>query len=169
MSMADTVRRTPQRAPLYDFGMLAALILLCLSVGWVGSLVTMPAIEGWYASLEKPFFTPPNWLFGPAWTTLYVLMAIAAWLVWRAPTRTAFRPMGIFFFQLALNFSWSFAFFGLQNPLAGLVVIVALWFGIIWTISAFRPYSGLAALLLVPYILWVSYATALNAAIYWLN
>ncbi len=165
MSASDAVRRTP----LVDFAVLAGFVILCLAVGWIGSAVTLPNIPGWYASLEKPFFTPPNWVFGPVWTALYILMAIAAWLVWRAPTRRDTTPLAIFFCHLVLNFGWSAVFFGLQSPLGGLIVIAALWAAIVWMMAAFRPHSRTASLLLVPYILWVSYAAALNAAVWAMN
>jgi tryptophan-rich sensory protein len=121
--------------------------------------------------LNKPSWQPPAWLFGPVWTLLYVLMGIALYLVWRAglAAKGVKLALAIFFVQLVLNALWSFAFFGAESPLAGLVVIVALWAMIAATIAAFAPVSRAAAALLVPYILWVSFATVLNAAIYLLN
>lgn len=145
-------------------------VALCLAAGGLGGLVTTPAIPTWYAQLEKPAWTPPGWLFGPAWTTLYLLMAVAAWLVWR---RGGFagqrRPLTLFLVQLALNAAWSFLFFGLRNPGLGLAEIVVLWAMIVATLLAFRRVSTAAALLLVPYLLWVTFATALNFEIWRLN
>lgn len=152
--------------------MLAAFVLVCFAVAGLGSLFTTPQVApgGWYDSLNKPFFTPPNWLFGPAWTVLYLAVAVSGWLVWRergfAGARTA---MILFSVQLVLNFLWSVVFFGLRSPGWGLVEILVLWVFILLTILAFRPISRPAALLLVPYLAWVTFATALNAGIWWLN
>lgn len=146
-------------------------IAACQLVGFLGSFFTRPAIPGWYAGLQKPAFTPPSWLFGPAWVTLYLLMGIAAYLVWhkglaRPGVRTALL---VFAFQLLLNAAWSPVFFGLRSPLAGAVVIVLLWLAILLTILSFRKVSPPAALLLLPYLAWVTYASALNISIYFLN
>ncbi len=150
---------------------LAASVVLCLLAGFVGSIFTTPKIDGWYASIHRPSFTPPGWLFGPVWTLLYVLMGIALYLVWRKglAAKGVKIALAVFLVQLALNALWSFAFFGAESPLAGLVVIVALWGMIAASIAAFAPVSRAAAALLVPYILWVSFATILNASIYLLN
>ncbi len=154
---------------LRDFLALAAFVLVCLAAGWIGSIATTPAIPTWYAGLTKPPFNPPNAVFPIVWTILYVLMGVAAWRVWRTGLpegRTALLP---FFIQLALNVLWSFAFFGAESPAFGLLVIALLWIAIAWTIAAFRPVDGPAALLLVPYLAWVSFAAVLNAAIWALN
>ena len=150
---------------------LAASLVLCLLAGFIGSIFTTPKIGGWYAGLNKPSWQPPAWLFGPVWTLLYVLMGIALYLVWRTglAAKGVKLAIALFLVQLVLNALWSFAFFGAESPLAGLVVIVALWAMIAATIAAFAPVSRAAAALLVPYILWVSFATVLNAAIYLLN
>ncbi len=150
---------------------LVVSILLCQCAGIVGSVFTAPAIPNWYAALQKPAFTPPNWLFAPAWITLYLLMGIAAFLVWRAglgnqSVRTA---LIIFLVQLVLNSLWSVVFFGIQSPLCGVIVIVILWLMILLTIFKFARISAAAAWLLVPYILWVSFASALNISIWILN
>jgi len=150
---------------------LAASVALCMLAGLVGSIFTTPQIAGWYSTLEKPAFQPPNWIFGPVWTVLYILMGIALFLVWRrgiAETKAKVALL-VFLLQLILNAFWSFAFFGRESPGAGLVVIVALWLGIVATIAAFARVSRAAALILVPYILWVSFAAVLNASIYSLN
>jgi benzodiazapine receptor len=146
-------------------------IAACQCAGAIGSAFTIRAIPTWYATLQKPPFTPPNWLFAPAWITLYTLMGIAAFLVWRKgldkpQTRTA---LVIFLIQLILNALWSVAFFGLESPLYGLIVIIALWIAILFTLLKFFRISMAAGILLVPYILWVSFAAALNTAIFTLN
>ena len=150
---------------------LLASVAVCQLAGFLGSLFTRPAIPGWYAQLQKPSFAPPNWLFGPMWVSLYLLMAVAAFLVWQKGL--AFPgvrlALTIFLFQLLLNTIWSPVFFGLRSPLAGAVIIVLLWLAILATIIAFMKISPPAAWLLVPYIFWVSLATALNISIYFLN
>jgi translocator protein len=146
---------------------LAGFIALCLGAGFVASSATMQSVVEWYPTLNKPSWTPPNWLFAPVWTVLYIMMAVAAWLVWRAGnSKTA---LFLFFGQLLLNVAWSFLFFGAQSPLLGLINIVLMWLAIAITIFAFAMRSRLAAFLMVPYICWVSLATALNASIYMLN
>jgi benzodiazapine receptor len=149
------------------WAVLAGVIALCKAVGVAGSIFTAQAIPEWYAFLNKPSFSPPNWLFGPVWVTLYALMGIAAFLVWRKAGMG--QALGVFALQLALNAAWSPIFFGLQNPLLGLVCIVAMWLAIVWTIVQFGRVSRAAALLLVPYLLWVSFATVLNLSIVLLN
>lgn len=135
------------------------------------SLVTQPNIPTWYAGLQKPGFTPPNWAFPVAWTLLYILMAYALWRILSLPKELPGRSTAIaaFFVQLALNGLWSFAFFGGHSPLAGLVVIIALIVAIIATMRAFGKLDRVAALLLAPYLAWVAYATVLNATIWQLN
>jgi translocator protein len=149
------------------------IISICipLIIGFTSSFFTIDAIKTWYINLNKPFFTPPNWLFGPAWTTLYILMGIAFYLIWKSEInleqkRTAFISFAI---QLFLNFWWSIVFFYMQNPLAGLIEIVFMLIAIGFTIYYFSKISKSAAWLLVPYICWVSFATALNFAIWYLN
>lgn len=150
---------------------LLASIGLAQLAGILGAFATSSSVQTWYPELTKPWFTPPDWLFGPAWITLYTLMGIAAWLIYRKdrskkPVRTA---LWIYAGQLALNAAWSPAFFGLRSPTLGLLVIVPLLAAITATIAAFRRVSRLAAALLVPYLLWVLYATALNFEIWRLN
>ena len=131
---------------------LVAFVALALLAGWVGSLATMPNIPTWYAGLVKPSFNPPNVVFPVVWTILYVVMGVAAWLVWGTPAESASRRTALvaWFVQLALNVAWSFAFFGARSPLAGLIVIVILLAAIVATMLAFRRVNGLSALLLVP-------------------
>ncbi|MDR4308189.1 tryptophan-rich sensory protein [Chelatococcus sambhunathii] len=148
---------------------LAASVVACFAASQLGALATYPNL-GWYEGLAKPWFRPPNWAFPVAWTILYAMMALAAWRVAMtsegAPRRRALTAFGV---QLALNIAWSFAFFAARSPLLGLVDIAALLAAILWTIVRFRPIDGLAAALLCPYVLWVSYAATLNAAILILN
>ena len=146
-------------------------IVVCLAVGGLSGFATTDAIEGWYASINKPSFNPPNWIFGPVWTTLYIMMGVAAGLVWkagwdRAAVKTAMTIFGV---QLLLNGLWSAIFFSWQSPLWALVEILVLLAFIILTIIRFKPINNTAAFLLVPYLLWVSFATVLNASIWWLN
>jgi len=131
----------------------------------------MKAIPTWYQGLAKPPFNPPEWLFGPAWTLLYLLMAVAAWLVWKQGIGAAGvkLALAVFLTQLVLNALWSVFFFGLRSPLAGLVDIVVLWLTILATIVFFFRVSVPAGVLLLPYIAWVSFAAILNAAILRLN
>ncbi len=146
-------------------------IIICQLAGFLGSLATTPSIPTWYASLNKPSFTPPNWVFAPVWLVLYLLMGIALFLVWRQGLTIAAvkGALVVFVIQLILNVLWSFAFFGLKSPLAGIIVICALWLMILVTIIMFFRVSNIAGLLLIPYILWVSYAAVLNAAIFSIN
>ena len=151
---------------------LAAFIILCLAVAAIAGWATSQSVATWYLTLNRPSWTPPNWLFAPVWTTLYIMMAVAAWRIWRSGggfSGNARSALVMFFVQLALNFTWSFAFFGARSPILGLAVIILLWLAIAATISAFRPIDRLAAWLLAPYLVWVSYATALNFAIWTLN
>lgn len=149
---------------------LGLFALICAAVAALGGAVTTPEIRGWYASIEKPTWNPPDWVFGPVWTTLFALMAIAAWLVWRrAGWRAGRLPLTLFGIQLGLNLLWSCLFFGLRSPGAALVDVVLLWVAILATIIAFARWSRLAALLLVPYLLWVGFAAILNFTIWRLN
>jgi tryptophan-rich sensory protein len=124
----------------------------------------------WYAGLEKPSFNPPNWVFGPVWTLLYLLMGVSAWLVWRRRGFSGARfALGVFLLQLALNAAWTPVFFGAHMPGVALVVILAMWAAILATMLAVRPHSVLAAALLAPYLLWVSFASVLNFELWRLN
>ena len=150
---------------------LIVCVLLCLSAGGIGSAFTASAIPEWYVTLHKPFFSPPNGVFAPVWTLLYILMGIAAALVWKKgfrdpQVRTA---LVVFLIQLMLNTVWSFLFFGLRSPLYGLIDILFLWAMILVTIAQFSKVSIPAALLLIPYILWVTFASGLNLGIFLLN
>jgi benzodiazapine receptor len=146
-------------------------IVACEGAGGIGAIFTTPAIPTWYASFEKPPFTPPNWLFAPAWTTLYLLMGIAAFLIWRQglEQKGVKSALVIFLVQLILNTLWSVVFFGLKSPFYGMVVILALWVVILLAILRFFKLSTAAGALLLPYILWVSFAAALNISVWVLN
>ena len=149
---------------------LVVLVVLCLAAAAVGSAATVPRIEGWYAALAKPPWTPPNWIFGPVWTVLYVGMAVAAWLVWRQKGWAGARvPLLLFAVQLVFNVAWSWLFFGLRSPGLGFADILLLWIAIAATLAAFWRRSTVAGLLLVPYLAWVTFAAALNYSIWQLN
>jgi benzodiazapine receptor len=149
---------------------LAVSVGICLGAAAIGSVLTTPSLHPWYATLPKPAWTPPNWLFGPVWTTLYLCMAVAAWLVWRqAGFSPARLPLTLFVIQLALNVVWSGIFFRLRLPGAAFLEVVLLWLFILLTATAFWPVSRTASWLLVPYLTWVAYAAALNAAIWRMN
>jgi benzodiazapine receptor len=164
----------PQSAERLDTGrgrrwlVLVFWLAIVAAVAFVGSFVTLPKIPNWYAGLAKPWFTPPNAVFGPAWTILYVMMAVAAW---RVGTGSAMRTRAIALFvvQLAFNAIWSPVFFGFEAPRIGVAVIVALLVSLAATLVAFWRIDRLAGLLLAPYFVWICYATALNAAIVVLN
>ncbi len=149
---------------------LVASVTLCQLAGFLGSLFTTPAIPTWYATLKKPFFTPPNWIFSPVWISLFILMGISLFFVWRRTDHPRFKIAFIFFFvQLILNILWSLAFFGLRLPLLGLVDIILLWMAILLTIQHFSKVSKFAGALLLPYLIWVSFATLLNFSLWILN
>jgi benzodiazapine receptor len=150
---------------------LIASIIICQLAGVIGSLFTTPAIPTWYATLKKPSFTPPNWVFSPVWISLFVLIGIAAFLVWNKglSDQKVKIALSIFAVQLILNALWSVMFFGLRSPLAGLIDIAVLWVAILLSILYFFRVSSAAGILLIPYILWVSFAAVLNFSIWRLN
>lgn len=154
-----------------DIVKLAVSILTCQLAGILGGLFTAPNIATWYAYLNKPAFNPPNWVFSPVWISLYLLMGIAVWLVWRQGmgAKGVKSAVILFVVQLIVNPVWSFAFFGLHSPLYGLIVIIVLWVLILLTITRFFKVSKTAGVLMLPYILWVSFATVLNGALFALN
>ena len=158
------------RNRLVDLIVLAFFVALCLVIGALGAAVVATSVDTWYADLAKPPFTPPDRLFGPVWTALYVLMAIAAWRVWRAADRDTRRgPLTLFALQLALTLGWTVVFFGLQKIGAAVATIVVLDVGVVVTTLAFRTIDRWAGLLMVPYLAWVVFATVLNIAIWRLN
>jgi tryptophan-rich sensory protein len=146
-------------------------LALCFAAAALGSWATMPNIPTWYAGLVKPPFNPPNWLFGPVWTLLYIMMAVSAWLVWEKGWQHQLvrGALYIFLLQLVLNSLWSIVFFGNHSLLGGMLIIVLLWLSIFWTIIRFWPISEMAAWLMIPYLLWVSFASVLNLAVALLN
>ena len=163
-SLEDLARERRERVSLRPVWRFVGLVALCLAIGGLGSAATMPEIKGWYAGLAKPPFNPPNWIFGPVWSTLYVGMAWAASAAW--DDRQARRT---FFIILLVNSLWSLLFFGLHRPdlalidILGYLILLGIWIRQLW------PQHRGAALLQLPHLLWVSFATLLNASIWWLN
>lgn len=148
------------------------MVVTCLAIGYLSGMVTRSAIVTWYPTLVKPSFNPPNWIFAPVWSMLFIMMGIAAGLVWnRLEFEKEIVKKALIFFaiQLALNALWSYLFFGLHNPmLAGLEIIV-LWLMIYETYIQFAKINKIAGYLFIPYLAWVSFAAVLNASIWWLN
>ncbi len=146
-------------------------VAVCQLAGIVGSLFTAPAIPTWYAALKKPSFNPPSWLFGPVWITLYTMMGVSLYLIWqkRGEIKLAWPAIIFFLIHLAVNASWSIIFFGQKNIIGALILIVALWFMIVASIFLFYKINKTAAYLLVPYLLWVSFASILNYSLWRLN
>jgi translocator protein len=151
---------------------IAIAIIVCLAVGYSSSTVTKTGVETWYPTIVKPVFNPPNWVFMPVWTLLFILMGIAAGLVWdniKQQNAEVKKALGFFLIQLALNAIWSYLFFGLKNPMLALVEIVLLWLMIYETYLKFIKINKIAGYLLIPYMAWVGFAAILNASIWWLN
>jgi benzodiazapine receptor len=150
---------------------LAGALVVCQLAGLVGSVFTTPAIPTWYVSLNKPSFTPPSWVFAPVWVTLFTLMGLSLFIVLRKGFENSAirRAVSVFVAQLVLNMLWSVAFFGFRSPLYGLIVITLLWITLLATIFTFYRISRTAAILLVPYFLWGSFASVLNFSILVLN
>ncbi len=154
-----------------DLPKLLVSIIGCELVGLISTPFTLAAIPAWYNTLNKPSFAPPNWIFGPVWTLLYAMMGVAFFLIWRLGLKKKKTKLAVKFFaaQLALNFIWTPVFFGLRAPFPALFIIAAMWGMIVLTILAFDRLSRPAAYLLLPYLMWVSFATILNGAIVVLN
>lgn len=149
---------------------LCSFIAVCAAVSILGGLATANSVTDWYLTLNRPSFNPPGWVFGPVWTVLYLFIAVAGWRVWRGPPGEARRrALTLYGVQLALNLAWSFLFFGLQRPDLGLLDILALLAAISWTTVLFWRLDRLSGLLFMPYVLWVAFASVLNASIWWLN
>jgi tryptophan-rich sensory protein len=146
-------------------------LAITLSIGAIAGVFTVPQVTKWYLYLNKPKFNPPNWIFGPVWTLLYIMIGISAYLVWQHRSSAAeyINAKRIYFLQLFFNFSWSIVFFGLHQVLGALVIIILLLINILVNINAFSKINRTAAWLLVPYLLWVSFASVLNYAIWQLN
>ena len=151
-----------------NWPVLIAFVIACNLAGAIGSIFTFSAIPTWYAMLQKPSFSPPNWVFGPVWTALYILMGVSAYLAWKQGRKAAFA-LRIFGVQLFLNALWSILFFGMRSPALGFAGIVPLWLSIAYCIKLFWRLDRRAAYLLLPYIAWVSFASLLNLAIWALN
>ena len=148
------------------------VVVVCLSIGYMSGVVTRSAITTWYPTLIKPSFNPPNWIFAPVWSLLYVMMGVAAGLVWdRIDTNKEGVKKALFFFaiQLILNALWSYLFFGLHNPMLAGLEIILLWLMIYETYVQFAKINAIAGYLFIPYLLWVSFASVLNGSIWWLN
>ena len=150
---------------------LAVAIVVCQLAGIIGSIFTSSSVSTWYASLQKPLFNPPNWIFSPVWISLFVLMGISAYLVWEKGIgkKNVKYALSIFALQLVLNVLWSALFFGLRAPFYAFVEIIVLWLAILATIIAFFRISKAAGALLIPYLLWVSFAAVLNFYLWILN
>jgi len=149
---------------------LVVLVAVCFGAAGIGGAVTSPQIGNWYATLAKPSWNPPNWVFGPVWSVLYLCTAVAAWLVWRQKGLAgAGGPLTLFGVQLALNTLWSCLFFGLHSPGVAFVEIILLWVAIAATMIAFWRRSVPAGVLFVPYLAWVTFAAVLNFTIWRLN
>lgn len=147
-------------------------VVICLAVGYLSSITTQSSIKTWYPTIEKPVFNPPNWVFAPVWTMLFILMGIAAGRVWnQLETNKELVKKGLLFFgvQLALNALWSYLFFGLQNIFLALIEIILLWLVIYETYLIFKQIDKKASYLLLPYLAWVGFASILTASIFWLN
>ena len=156
--------------PKYPLLTLILFLTVCFTVAGIGGAVTTPKIATWYATLVKPTWSPPNWIFGPVWSALYFCMAVAAWLVWRqGGFQQARVPLALFAGQLALNVLWSCIFFGLERPDLAFGEVLLLWLAIAATTVLFWFRSTVAGLLFVPYLAWVSFASVLNFAIWRLN
>lgn len=148
------------------------VVMTCLVVGYLSGKITQESILTWYPTIKKPIFNPPNWVFAPVWTILYAMMGVAGGLIWNylETDREIVKKAFLFFvIQLGLNALWSYIFFGLHNPLLALIEIILLWLMIFETYSQFKKIDKIAGMLLIPYLVWVAFATVLNASIWWLN
>ena len=145
-------------------------ILLPLSLGAIAGMFTSQSVPEWYATLNRPSFNPPNWIFGPVWTTLYILMGISFFLIWKQEaSKVRNRAILIFLLQLMLNFAWSFIFFYFNMIGLALVEIILLWISIVMMLVVFYKIKPIASYINIPYLLWVTFATVLNASYYFLN
>ena len=151
---------------------IAVVLMTCLVVGYLSGMITKDSITTWYPTLVKPSFNPPNWIFAPVWTILYIMMGVAGGMVWNRMEQDAEivkKAFMFFIIQLALNAIWSLLFFYLHNPFLSLIEIVLLWLLIFETYTQFKKIDKVAGMLLVPYLAWVSFAMVLNGSIWWLN
>lgn len=148
------------------------VVVTCVAIGYLSGTVTQESILTWYPSLIKPSFNPPNWIFGPVWSMLYIMMGVAAGLIWdrmENEKEIVKNALIIFAIQLTLNALWSYLFFGLRNPMVAGIEIILLWLMIFETYTQFVKINKIAGYLLLPYLAWVSFATVLNGSIWWLN
>ena len=148
------------------------VVIICLAVGYLSGMVTRASITTWYPTLVKPSFNPPNWIFAPVWTSLYVMMGVAAGLIWNQITTQKLavtKALQFFTIQLVLNALWSYLFFGLHNLMLATIEVVLLWLMIFETYSQFAKINKTASYLMLPYLAWVSFASVLTASIWWLN
>lgn len=152
-----------------NWPLLLGFIIFCEGVGLIGSVFTFSSIPVWYQALQKPSFSPPNYLFGPVWTFLYAMMGTSFYLIWISKSKLRQNAINLFLVQLGLNALWSFLFFGLRNPALALAEIIILWIFIFLTIRSFWKISKISSYLLWPYLAWVSFATILNLSIWMLN
>lgn len=168
--MTESVSPAAPKGDLMTWLMLGAFLAACFVVAGVGGWFTSLGLGEWYAGLVKPSFNPPSWVFAPVWTFLYLLMGIAAWLVWKESGWSgAAAALSLFFIQLLLNLAWSALFFALRSPGWALIEIIVLWAAIVTTAGLFLRHSTTAAVLMLPYLLWVTFAAVLNAALVRLN
>ena len=159
-----------KRTSRSDIGLALLAIVAVVVTSALGQIATYLNLAPWYASLIKPSFSPPNWVFGPVWTTLYALMAFALWRILRLPdSPERRRALMLFFIQLAMNAAWSWMFFAAHSPLLGLINVIPQFFVIVATILAFARLDRVAGMVLPPLAAWVGYASVLNAAVWWLN
>src|ERR1700733_10093783 len=163
--------KSAHQAPKFSFFPLLVSLLITLAIGFAAALVTRPQIAGWYSTLVKPSYNPPAWLFAQVWTVIYVLIAVAAYLVWqqRDGSTNYLTARAVYIIQLALNFSWFVVFFGFHALVAALLIIILLWMMIVLNIRWFGKFSKTTGWLLLPYFLWVSFADILNYSPYALN
>lgn len=164
------VHPLPERTKTRDFIGLAGFAVVCLAVSAIGGAITSTTVDTWYQEIAKPRFNPPDWVFAPVWTTLYILIAIAGWRVWRS-ARTLARSLALvaYAIQLVLNLAWSFLFFGLRRIDLALIEIFVLLVAIVFTSHLFWKIDRPAAAMFIPYVIWVAYATALNFELWRLN
>lgn len=151
---------------------IAIVVIICLAVGYLSGMVTRASITTWYPTLVKPSFNPPNWIFAPVWTSLYVMMGVAAGLIWNqiiTQKAAVTKALQFFIIQLVLNALWSYLFFGLHNLMLATIEVVLLWLMIFETYSQFAKINKTASYLMLPYLAWVSFASVLTASIWWLN
>lgn len=157
---------------MQKFVRIGVVLSTCLLVGYLSGMVTRDSITTWYPTLVKPSFNPPNWIFAPVWTILYIMMGVAGGMVWNRleqETENVKKAFTFFIIQLALNAAWSVIFFYFHNPFLALIEVILFWLLIFETYNQFKKIDKTAGLLLIPYLAWVSFATVLNASIWWLN